>query len=113
MIGCTDVTHIPITASSDSEGCNVHRKSVHSINVLGWGKPNPKPAPCQRLHHNTANILCTVKFICEAVHIISNVEDKGPGSVNDLRIYNESDLSDTLEHRKWPNTLCHITHQSP
>ncbi|XP_027132646.1 putative nuclease HARBI1 [Larimichthys crocea] len=47
VIGCIDGTHIPITAPSHNEADYVNRKSIHSINV---------------------------QIICDAAHIISNVE---------------------------------------
>ncbi|KAK3544975.1 hypothetical protein QTP86_030419, partial [Hemibagrus guttatus] len=42
-------------------------------------------------------ILCTVKIICDAAHVITNVEAKWPGSVHDSRIYGELTLSNRLE----------------
>jgi len=48
----------------------------------------------------TSLILCTVKIICDAAHIITNVEAKWPGSVHDSRIYRESTLSNRLERGK-------------
>jgi len=48
----------------------------------------------------TSLILCTVKIICDATHIITNVEAKWPGSVHDSRIYRESTLSNRLERGK-------------
>ena len=38
-------------------------------------------------------ILCTVKIICDAAYIITNVEAKWPGSVHDSQIYRECSLS--------------------
>ncbi|XP_040900533.1 putative nuclease HARBI1 [Toxotes jaculatrix] len=70
VIGCIDGTHIPITAPSENEGDYVNRKSFHSINV---------------------------QIICDAAHIITNVEAKWPGSVHDSRIYRESTISNRLE----------------
>ncbi|XDV48582.1 hypothetical protein PO909_017978 [Leuciscus waleckii] len=58
-----DCTHIPIKAPSINEGDYVNRKSVHSINV---------------------------QVICDATHLITNVEAKWPGSVHDARIFRES-----------------------
>ncbi|KAK0134932.1 putative nuclease HARBI1 [Merluccius polli] len=70
VIGSIDGTHIPITAPSHNEADYVNRKSIHSINV---------------------------QIICDAAHIISNVEAKWPGSVHDARIYRESNLSNRLQ----------------
>ncbi|KAK0150841.1 hypothetical protein N1851_008040 [Merluccius polli] len=38
-----------------------------------------------------------LEIICDAAHIISNVEAKWPGSVHDARIYRESNLSNRLD----------------
>ncbi|XP_067249432.1 putative nuclease HARBI1 [Chanodichthys erythropterus] len=70
VVGCTDDTHVPIIAPSENEADYVNRKSFHSINV---------------------------QIICDAAHIITNVEAKWPGSVHDSRIYRESTLSNRLE----------------
>ncbi|XP_056104451.1 putative nuclease HARBI1 [Rhinichthys klamathensis goyatoka] len=64
-IGCIDGTHIPIKAPSVNEGDYVNRKSIHSINV---------------------------QVICDATHLITNVEAKWPGSVHDARMFRESSL---------------------
>ncbi|XP_057189413.1 putative nuclease HARBI1, partial [Triplophysa rosa] len=69
VIGCIDGTHIPIIAPSQNEADYVNRKSIHSINV---------------------------QIICDAAHIITNVEAKWPGSVHDSRIYRESSLSNRM-----------------
>ncbi|XP_056604835.1 putative nuclease HARBI1 [Triplophysa dalaica] len=69
VIGCLDGTHIPIIAPSQNEADYVNRKSIHSINV---------------------------QIICDAAHIITNVETKWPGSVHDSRIYRESSLSNRM-----------------
>lgn len=45
-------------------------------------------------------ILSTVKIICDAAHVITNVEAKWPGSVHDSRIYRESTLSNRLQSGK-------------
>ncbi|MBN3310524.1 HARB1 nuclease, partial [Amia calva] len=71
VIGCIDGTHIPITAPSVNEGDYVNRKSFHSINV---------------------------QIICDAAHIISNVEAKWPVSVHDLQIFRECTLSARFAH---------------
>ncbi|KAM7423433.1 hypothetical protein PAMA_011138 [Pampus argenteus] len=78
VIGCIDGTHIPITAPSHNEADYVNRKSIHSINV---------------------------QIICDAAHIISNVEAKWPGSVHDSRIYRESNLSARLQHGEFDGLL--------
>ncbi|KAK0138383.1 putative nuclease HARBI1 [Merluccius polli] len=78
--------HIPITAPSHNEADYVNRKSIHSINV---------------------------QIICDAAHIISNVEAKWPGSVHDARIYRESNLSNRLQCGKQPKDLHNIIHLSP
>ncbi|XP_039538963.1 putative nuclease HARBI1 [Pimephales promelas] len=70
VIGCIDGTHIPIKAPSINEGDYVNRKSVHSINV---------------------------QVICDATHLITNVEAKWPGSVHDARIFRESSLCNKFE----------------
>nr|XP_020463569.1 putative nuclease HARBI1 [Monopterus albus] len=70
VVGCIDGTHIPINAPSENEGDYVNRRSIHSINV---------------------------QIICDASHIITNVEAKWPGSVHDSRIYRESTLSNRLQ----------------
>uniref|UniRef100_UPI0037E9228E putative nuclease HARBI1 n=1 Tax=Semicossyphus pulcher TaxID=241346 RepID=UPI0037E9228E len=70
VIGCVDGTHIPIRAPSENEGHYVNRKSTHSINV---------------------------QIICDAAHIITNVEAKWPGSVHDSRVYRESTVSRRME----------------
>ncbi|XP_038157732.1 putative nuclease HARBI1 [Cyprinodon tularosa] len=70
VVGCIDGTHIPIIAPSENEADYVNRRSIHSINV---------------------------QIICDAAHIITNVEAKWPGSVHDSRIYRESTLSNRLE----------------
>ncbi|XDV14186.1 hypothetical protein PO909_002365 [Leuciscus waleckii] len=70
VIGCIDGTHIPIKAPSVNEGDYVNRKSIHSINV---------------------------QVICEATHIITNVEAKWPGSVHDARIFRESSLCQSFQ----------------
>ncbi|KAK0142913.1 putative nuclease HARBI1 [Merluccius polli] len=64
---CIDGTHIPITAPSHNEASYVN---TYDLN--------------------------TVKIICDAAHIISNVDAKWPGSVHDTRIYRESNLSNRL-----------------
>ncbi|KAI7799399.1 putative nuclease HARBI1 [Triplophysa rosa] len=69
VIGCIDGTHIPIIAPSQNEADYVNRKSIQSINV---------------------------QIICDAAHIITNVEAKWPGSVHDSRIYRESSLSNRM-----------------
>ena len=61
----------------------------------------------------TSVILCTVKIICDAAHIISNVEAKWPGSVHDARIYRESNLSNRLQRGKQPKDLHNIIHLFP
>ncbi|XP_053196475.1 putative nuclease HARBI1 [Scomber japonicus] len=67
VIGCIDGTQIPIIAPSMNEGRDyVNRRSVHSINV---------------------------QIICDAAHMINNVEAKWPGSVHDSRVFRESTLS--------------------
>ncbi|KAL6470612.1 hypothetical protein MHYP_G00217310 [Metynnis hypsauchen] len=71
VIGCIDGTHIPITAPSEHEGDYVNRKSIHSINV---------------------------QIICDASHLITNVEARWPGSVHDSRIFRESTLSNKFQH---------------
>ncbi|KAL6470608.1 hypothetical protein MHYP_G00217270 [Metynnis hypsauchen] len=71
VIGCIDGTHIPITAPSEHEGDYVNRKSIHSINV---------------------------QIICDASHLITNVEARWPGSVHDSRIFRESALSNKFQH---------------
>nr|XP_020451906.1 putative nuclease HARBI1 [Monopterus albus] len=48
----------------------VNKRSIHSINV---------------------------QIICDAAHIITNVEAKWPGSVHDSQIYRESTLSNRLQ----------------
>ncbi|TKS65903.1 putative nuclease HARBI1 [Collichthys lucidus] len=78
VIGCIDGTHIPITAPSHNEADYVNRKSIHSINV---------------------------QIICDAAHIITNVEAKWPGSVHDSRIYRESNLSARLQHGEFDGLL--------
>ncbi|KAK0136220.1 putative nuclease HARBI1 [Merluccius polli] len=78
VIGCIDGTHIPITAPSHNEADYVNRKSIHSINV---------------------------QIICDAAHIISNVEAKWPGSVHDARIYRESNLSNRLQRGEFDGLL--------
>uniref|UniRef100_UPI0037E73E8A putative nuclease HARBI1 isoform X1 n=1 Tax=Semicossyphus pulcher TaxID=241346 RepID=UPI0037E73E8A len=70
VIGCVDGTHIPIRAPSENEGDYVNRKSIHSINV---------------------------QVICDAAHIITNVEATWPGSVRDSQIYRESPVSHRIE----------------
>ncbi|KAK3512799.1 hypothetical protein QTP70_025346, partial [Hemibagrus guttatus] len=64
------MAHIPIIAPSENEADFVNRRSIHSINV---------------------------QIICDAAHVITNVEAKWPGSVHDSRIYGESTLSNRLE----------------
>nr|XP_040025222.1 putative nuclease HARBI1 [Gasterosteus aculeatus aculeatus] len=70
VVGCIDGTHIPIIAPSENEADYVNRRSIHSINV---------------------------QIICDAAHLITNVEAKWPGSVHDSRMYRESTLSNRLE----------------
>ena len=50
-------------------------------------------------------ILCTVKIICDAAYIITNVEAKWPGSVHDSRIYRECSLSNRLARGKEAKAL--------
>ncbi|KAM7413811.1 hypothetical protein PAMA_018889 [Pampus argenteus] len=78
VIGCIDGTHITITAPSHNEANYVNRKSIHSINV---------------------------QIICDAAHIISNVEAEWPGFVHDSRIYRESNLSARLQHGEFDGLL--------
>ncbi|XP_062327791.1 putative nuclease HARBI1 [Osmerus eperlanus] len=78
VIGCIDGTHIPIIAPSINEGDYVNRKSFHSINV---------------------------QIICDAAHLISNVEAKWPGSVHDSRIYRESTLSNRVANGEFHGHL--------
>ncbi|KAF4092485.1 hypothetical protein AMELA_G00021330 [Ameiurus melas] len=75
VVGCIDGTHIPIIAPSENEVDYVNRRSIHSINV---------------------------QIICDAAHIITNVEAKWPGSVHDARMYRESTLSNRLEREPEP-----------
>ncbi|XDV32124.1 hypothetical protein PO909_003013 [Leuciscus waleckii] len=70
VVGCIDGTHIPIIAPSENEADYVNRRSIHSINV---------------------------QIICDAAHIITNMEAKWPCSVHDSRMYRESTLSNRLE----------------
>ncbi|XP_034166092.2 putative nuclease HARBI1 [Pangasianodon hypophthalmus] len=70
VFGCIDGTHIPIIAPSENEADYVNRRSIHSIYV---------------------------QIICDAAHIITNVEAKWPGSVHDSRMFRESTLSNKLE----------------
>nr|XP_005159262.1 putative nuclease HARBI1 [Danio rerio] len=70
VVGCIDGSHIPIIAPTENESDYVNRKSIHSINV---------------------------QIICDAAHIITNVEAKWPGSVHDSRIYRECTLSNRLQ----------------
>ncbi|KAK0148980.1 putative nuclease HARBI1 [Merluccius polli] len=44
-------------------------------------------------------------IICDAAHIISNVEAKWPGSVHDARIYRESNLSNRLQRGEFDGLL--------
>ncbi|MBN3299083.1 HARB1 nuclease, partial [Amia calva] len=76
--GCIDGTHIPITAPSVNEGDYVNRKSFHSINV---------------------------QIICDAAHIISNMEAKWPGSVHDSQIFHECTLSARFAHGEFIYTV--------
>ncbi|XDV41969.1 hypothetical protein PO909_010738 [Leuciscus waleckii] len=78
VIGCIDGTHIPIKAPSVNEGDYVNRKSIHSINV---------------------------QVICEATHIITNVEAKWPGSVHDARIFRESSLCQSFQEGQYNGYL--------
>uniref|UniRef100_UPI0037E7A495 putative nuclease HARBI1 n=1 Tax=Semicossyphus pulcher TaxID=241346 RepID=UPI0037E7A495 len=78
VIGCVDGTHIPIRAPSENEGDYVNRKSIHSINV---------------------------QIICDASHLITNVEAKWPGSVHDSRVYRESTVSHRMERGKYDGYL--------
>ncbi|XP_039626032.1 putative nuclease HARBI1 [Polypterus senegalus] len=78
VIGCIDGTHIPIKAPSMNEGDYVNRKSIHSINV---------------------------QVICEATHIITNVEAKWPGSVHDARIFRELSLCQTFQQGQYNGYL--------
>lgn len=61
---------------------------------------------------NICHIFCTVKIICDADHIITNVEAKWPGSVDDSRVYHESNISDFIEQGKQPQGLHYIIHPS-
>ncbi|KAK2821361.1 hypothetical protein Q7C36_020704 [Tachysurus vachellii] len=78
VVGCIDCTHIPIIAPSENEADYVNRRSIHSINV---------------------------QIICDAAHIITNVEAKWPGSVHDSRMYRASTLSNRLERGNNVNFL--------
>lgn len=78
VIGCIDCTHIPITAPSRNEADYVNKKSSHSINV---------------------------QIICDAAYMISNVEAKWPGSVDDSRIYQECNLSNRLQRGEFDGVL--------
>ncbi|KAK0147347.1 putative nuclease HARBI1 [Merluccius polli] len=51
-------------------------------------------------------IVCTVKIICDAACIITNVEAKWPGSVHDSRIYRECRLSNRFARGKEAKALC-------
>ncbi|XP_036408036.1 putative nuclease HARBI1 [Megalops cyprinoides] len=72
VIGCIDGTPIPITAPSVKEGDYVNRKSFHSISV---------------------------QIICDAAHLITNVEAKWPGYVR------ESTVSTRLGNGEF---VCHL-----
>ena len=50
-------------------------------------------------------ILCTVKIICDATYIITNVEAKWPGSVHDSQIYLECSLSNRFARGKEAKAL--------
>ncbi len=50
-------------------------------------------------------ILCTAKIICNATHIITNIEAKWPGSVHDSRIYRECSLSNRFARGKEDKAL--------
>ncbi|XP_041645242.1 putative nuclease HARBI1 isoform X2 [Cheilinus undulatus] len=78
VIGCVDCTHIPIIPPSKNEADYVNWKSIHSINV---------------------------QIICDAAHVITNVEAKWPGSVHDSRIFHESALSSRLENGEFDGLL--------
>ncbi|CAJ1077781.1 putative nuclease HARBI1 [Xyrichtys novacula] len=103
VIGCIDGTHIPIKAPSKNEADYVNRKSTHSINVQVH-------ILLQHVKHLiivqlTSVILCTVKIICDAAYIITNVEAKWPGSVHDSRMFRESNLSARLQRGEKPEGL--------
>ncbi|XP_036397406.1 putative nuclease HARBI1 [Megalops cyprinoides] len=78
VIGCVDGTQIPIKAPSVNEGDYVNRKSFHSINV---------------------------QIICDATHIITNVEAKWPGSVHDSGVFRESTLYNKFEQGQYDGIL--------
>lgn len=48
--------------------------------------------------HRQSLIVCTVQIICDAIHVITNVVAKWPGS--DLRIFGESKVSTRLRNGK-------------
>ncbi|XP_035246713.1 putative nuclease HARBI1 isoform X2 [Anguilla anguilla] len=78
VIGSIDTTQIPIKAPSVNEGHYLNRKSFHSINV---------------------------QIICDASHLISNVEAKWPGSVDKSRIFQESTLFHMCERGEFDGVL--------
>ncbi|XP_029952255.1 putative nuclease HARBI1 [Salarias fasciatus] len=78
VIGCIDGTHVPITAPSRNEAEYLNKKSSHSINV---------------------------QIICDAAYMISNVEAKSPGSVDNSKIYHECSLSDRLQRGEFDGHL--------
>ncbi|MCI4376667.1 hypothetical protein PGIGA_G00190980 [Pangasianodon gigas] len=63
------------------------------VNPEMWKKRRYlKPEKAGRSIHSI-----NVQIICDAAHIITNVEAKWPGSVHDSRMYRESTLSNRLE----------------
>ncbi|KAJ8287221.1 hypothetical protein GJAV_G00049040 [Gymnothorax javanicus] len=80
VIGSISGTQIPIKAPSVTEGAKYYfnKKSFHSINV---------------------------QIICDANHLITNVEAKWPGSVHKSRIFRESPLFNRFEEGQFDGLL--------
>ncbi|KAL7831118.1 hypothetical protein SRHO_G00306200 [Serrasalmus rhombeus] len=73
-----DGTHIPIKAPAENEGDCVNRKSFPSINL---------------------------QIICDTTNIITNLEAKWPGSVDDAQIFRESALYNKFEKGQYDGLL--------
>ncbi|KAJ8278343.1 hypothetical protein GJAV_G00086600 [Gymnothorax javanicus] len=79
VLGCIDCTHVQIQAPPGPvEKDYVDRRSLHSLNV---------------------------QMICDANHLITNIEAKWPGGVHDGRIFRACSLAQGLAQKEFEGVL--------
>ncbi|KAJ8257285.1 hypothetical protein GJAV_G00183960, partial [Gymnothorax javanicus] len=79
VLGCIDCTHVQTqTPPGSVEKDYVDQRSLHSLNV---------------------------QMICEANHLITNIEAKWPGVVHDARIFRACPLAQRLAQKEFEGVL--------